>query len=340
MRLIFFAAALLLLLSSSAWAACGPDSAPATVQAYGITCETFHDGPFTLGTIDINNTATFGNPVGSCASGSCNWYTDPNMPNLINGAGCPGGGSCPATTSAQYSISGGALTLSRTSAYTAGRVDLATCKGAGMSAGQYIGQVFSPPFYVEFTPTTITTGFDSATAEAAIWLLPIGYLVDGVNTPENGIEIDVVEGGAGLTKSFHDFTVAAGPAQTEWFQNVTAPVVGHTTGFLVLPQTRNPNNDGYTTGLTLNLDNGSVVSGEAITFGSTTTATFNGGAYGTASIPPGSVPDTRTGALALSANSSKFCILLGSGFGKPLTLTNVRVWQLPPAGAGRGRPLW
>lgn len=324
----------LLVVSSPAFAACGPDTAPAYAQAYGLTCETFHDGPFSTTTIDVSNTATFANPVGSCSSGACNWYTDPNFPNLIAGAGCPGGPfPCPVTTPAQYSISGstGDITLQRTSAYTAGRVDLATCKGNGMSAGQHIGYTFQAPFYIEALFTAIGAGLDSATAEATMWLLPVNYLVNGVGAGSDGVEIDMIEGN-GPTKTQHDFTVDNSGNQIEWFQVYSAvPPVNHSSGLVVVLQNQNPNNTNYTTGLSLIYDNGSLVASNAITFGTASVAQYNGGNYGlNGSNPPGhGPPDSRVGALA-SHQTNQYCILMGSGFNIPLGVRYVRVWQLPP----------
>jgi hypothetical protein len=292
--------ALTLLLSlwcGSAFAACGPDAAPAIASAYGLTCEVFNDPMTSAATFDVNNTLAPG----------FNWYLRQDWPNARDNASS----GIPPTTGVDYTIDGSGTTMHPVAGFHEKSI-FSTCAASSATAAGYVGTVFQGSFYADIT-YNYTIGDNTY---HLLWMIPTEYLTGGQATPGTIDELDILESTPFNSRWIHEWSYTAGVATGTG--SYEAGLGGSTNGTLVIAPALN---DG-TYGLLKRATNDVVYS--TLQFGPTVVPIDNGSST---ALPVG---------MFKYLNTNHFCLMLASAIGAPFTVSSVKIWMAPPGNGGGG----
>jgi hypothetical protein len=226
------------------------------------------------------------------------WYIHNTWPSSSSNYGWT---TLPPTTLAEFSVSSG-LTMQPASATPgAGTAieEFNTCV-TNASSG-YIGTTFKPPFYIDVTATWAygTSGPPSWTTAQwwpIAWTEPAPLFTLGNSGSLNYTEFDLFEGPYG--KSAHFWSWANNEGGVIATQNSQNFASGVPIGTLVIPTTMNSG-----TGLVKGYNN--EVADASLNFTYTTSGNFS------------------------DIDNEQNCILLSGGHGWPMTITSIKIFQLP-----------
>jgi hypothetical protein len=293
----------LLLVSYPANAACGPDPAPAQAAAAGFTCETFQDGnPWTLATIDVNNTKAPG----------FKWYVDMNWPNAMDTAWQSLGINLPG----DFSISSGKLVFAPQGPVVYGPGsqhvgNIISCYPTA-NAPYWGGSAFSGGFYFEVLATWPNgTAHGTEQSWPIAWTWSVTYLSRGIGTTAAASEFDEFE--APFARNYHLWQHIAG--NTTSTDNSSScggtcgtPASGTKFGVLLVPSWRNNG--------TAKLD------------------WYQNDVFMLTNPPPSGY----TSSVYDFSAKEEMCLLLGAAQSNPATFSTVRLWQAPITGGKRRWP--
>jgi hypothetical protein len=278
---------------------------PAPAAAWGLTCLAF-DADFSLSTdpatgnqlVDTTNSLLPGfdfyinNGWTGQAGLQSNWQ------------------SMPPTTFGDYSLAGGAITMTNTSTTPANFIEFATCGYSSTSTP--VGQTFLPPYYVDVTVTAISgSGTSFPSQWAAWWSMPSEFLTNSSGTI-NLTEIDNGEAPGGFGRSLHQWQDVGGTltdiGSASLGANAETP---NTYGILVIPPSLNS--------------------------GNTLLAGFLSDVFDNSSVPSPGI-QASAGQNFYEAGSQHACPFMNAGHGWSLSISKYRVWTLPPRSKSAGYP--
>jgi hypothetical protein len=301
-RRLLWAIMIALAIPSGAQAQCGPHTAPAQAATVGFNCETFFDGPWSLATIDINNTKGAG----------FKWYTDMTWPqSTFYSSPVSAWRNLGTNSPGDFSISGGDLVFAPQAPVTfdggihAGNI--MTCTAIA-DPPYYRGTTFSGGAYFEVLATWPNgTAHGSEPSWPNAWTMAIKFLTGTGVLPFNFSEMDIFESAFG--RNFHQWEID-GVTLIDHASNCGAcgiPPSGVKYGFLVVP--------GALNGGTPKVDY------------------YANDAFVATSAPP----SPYTQAVFETAAADPTCLILGTAQSNPMTVQTVRVWQQQPPPQSGGR---
>lgn len=287
-----------------------PIVAPSQASAFGYTSLKFNTNTF-ANQIDLTNSKSAG----------FQWYLAQAWPNSSNYSGTVWRTLATQSTGG-ISVSGGAVTVTN-SVSTGNSITTAAPVG-----GSFVGKTFGGGFYLEFTGF-FTAQTPNSGEVAAVWAWPIEFLTGSATKwgEIDGIECTPISAGdtCSATMYIHEWTISGGGSTITDVQcncgntSQASPPISHnslgvsqTYGVLWVPSSQNGG-----TGIIRRYFNNSEIISARQDYSPT----------GMPNPAPGNAAPANGQFSAM--DSQNFVLIIGTSSTIPITISSVRVWQLP-----------